>query len=52
VGTGDASHLGAAIAEEDAMLVGARRVEAVSEKEDAPAGNRVRRLDASNPRLF
>jgi hypothetical protein len=49
---GDASYLSAAVAEEDAMLVGARRVEAVSEKEDAPAGNRVRRLDASDPRLF
>jgi hypothetical protein len=34
------------------MLVGAGRVEAVSEDDHAPAGNRVRGLDASNPRLF
>jgi hypothetical protein len=52
VGLGDASHLGAAVAEEDAMLVGARRVESVSEEDQAPAWNRVRRLYASDPRLF
>jgi hypothetical protein len=52
MGLGDAGYLGAAVAEEDAMLVGARRVEAVSEEDQAPAGNRVRRLDASDPRLF
>jgi hypothetical protein len=34
------------------MLVRARGVEAVPEDAYAPAGNCVRGLDASNPRLF
>jgi hypothetical protein len=34
------------------MLVGSCRVKAVSEEDHASAGNRVRGLDASNPRLF
>jgi hypothetical protein len=52
VSPGDARYLGATVPEEHAVLVGARRVEALSEDAHAPTGNRVRGLDASNPRLL
>jgi hypothetical protein len=52
VSPGDTRYLGASVAEEHAMLLGARGVEALSEDAHAPAGNGVLGLDASNSRLF